>query len=438
MCAMPARPPRKFLVINPPTGLYRRDDRCQSRVEDQTVEVVFAPIDLATCAAVLRQAGAGVRLRDYPGLQLGWNNYLDDLKAFEPDAVVIKTTFATLEGDLQACDKAKDCAAEILTIGVGESLVHERDDVLAAHPTLDVVVVGEPEPTLAEMVGATDLSSVAGLSFRLADNERTRIVSTASRPLLSDLDSLPYPARDLLDNKRYRSPETGRPLTVIHAHRGCSWKCIFCPAGALSGYQVRYRSPANVLGEIEQCVREFGIREFLFHGDTFTLNRRWLVELCRRIVEARLDIRWGCNSRVDTMDDERAQWMRRAGCWVVAFGVESGSQEMLDKMKKGAQVDQARRAVETCRRHGLRTHAFYVIGLPWESRATLDETFRLARALDTDFFDFNIAYPLPGTEFHELVRSEGLLDESALAEAGYARAAARTFHLSREELNRWR
>jgi radical SAM superfamily enzyme YgiQ (UPF0313 family) len=185
-------------------------------------------------------------------------------------------------------------------------------------------------------------------------------------------------------------------------------------------------------------VRRYNIREFLFHGDTFTINRKWVVELCRRIVEAGLDIRWGCNSRVDTFDDERAQWMRRAGCWVVAFGIESGSQVMLDKMKKGARVEQAREAVAIGRRHGLRTHAFYIIGLPWETEETLEETFRLARELDTDFFDFNIAFPLPGTEYYEIASREGLIEEPALAKSGYAQAAARSFDLSREELDRRR
>jgi len=435
---MAVRPPRKFLVINPPTGLYRRDDRCQSRVEDQTIEVVFAPIDLAAYAAVLRQKGAEIRLRDYPGLGLRWGDFHDDLKTFAPDALVIKTTLATLEGDLKACEAAKEAAPGILTIGVGESLAYRREEILAAHRSLDVVVVGEVEPTLADLAGAADLASVAGLSYREGEGVPTRVITTAARPFLEDLDSLPYPARDLLDNARYRSPETGNLLTVIHAHRGCPSRCIFCPAGELSGHRVRYRSPENIVGEIAQCVRDFGIREFLFHGDTFTINRRWLVELCQKIVAANLDIRWGCNSRVDTMDDDRAKWLKRAGCWVVAFGVESGSQEMLDKMKKGSRVEQARRAIQVCRRHGLRTHAFYVIGLPWESAATIEETYRLARELDTDFFDFNIAYPLPGTEFYEIAHAEGLLDEAECADAGYAKAAVRTFHLSREDLNRWR
>jgi len=447
---------RKFLVVNPPTGLYRRDDRCQSRVEDQTIEVVFAPIDLALYAAVLRRGGAEVRLRDYPGLRLGGAEFAQDLAAFAPDALVFRTTLATLEADLAACARAKEAVPGLATIGVGEALAQAREAVLSQRRELDVVIAGEPEPTLEALAGAADWSRVPGLSLRQGADESgagcqpawyesgagcqpaQRVFSTPARPLLADLDILPYPARDLLENSRYVSPETGRPLTVIHAHRGCPSKCVFCPAGALSHYRVRFRSPENVFGEIESCVREFGIRDFLFHGDTFTINKRWLIELCRRIVEARLDIRWGCNSRVDTMDDERAVWLAKAGCWVVAFGVESGSQELLDRMKKGARVEQAREAVAICKRHGLRTHAFYIIGLPWESEATLGETFRLARALDTDFFDFNIAYPLPGTEYYEIARAEGLLDEPALAQASYAHAAARTLHLSREALERWR
>ncbi len=435
---MRTRPLKCFLIINPPTGLYRRDDRCQSRVEDQTVEVVFAPIDLATYAAVLRARGAVVHLRDYPAQRTGWGGYLHDLRILQPDAVVIKTTLATLEADLRACEAAKEMSQEIVTIGVGESLAYRREEILRTHPSLEIVVVGEPEAVLGDLVGLCDFSGIGGVSFWRNKEDLPRVITTSSRPFLDDLDLLPYPARDLLDNDLYRSPETGNRLTVIHAHRGCPSRCIFCPAGALSGYRVRYRSPENVVGEIRECVERFGIREFLFHGDTFTIHRKWLVELCQRIVEAKLDIRWGCNSRVDTMDDERAEWMKRAGCWVVAFGVESGSQEMLDKMKKGARVEAARQAVAVCRRHGLRTHAFYVIGLPWESAATLEATFRLARELDTDFFDFNIAYPLPGTEFYEIARSEGLLEEAEYPKAGYARAAARTFHLSRDELNKWR
>jgi radical SAM superfamily enzyme YgiQ (UPF0313 family) len=193
-----------------------------------------------------------------------------------------------------------------------------------------------------------------------------------------------------------------------------------------------------VVDEVRECVERFGLNEFLFHGDTFTINKRWLLELCGLLIDADLGVRWGCNSRVDTIDDERAEAMRRAGCWVVAFGVESGSQEMLDKMKKRAKIKDAYRAIEVCKRNGLLTHAFYLIGAPWETRETLAKTYELARKLDTDFFDFNLAFPLPGTELHQLALDEGLLEHELGATTGYAQAAMRSYTLSAAELTRCR
>src|SRR5262249_8753708 len=152
----------------------------------------------------------------------------------------------------------------------------------------------------------------------------------------------------------------------------------------------------NVMRELVDCVENHSIRDFLFHGDTFTLHKKWLLDLCEAIVARGLDIHWGCNSRVDTIDDERAEAMKRAGGWVVAFGFEHGVQEFLDKMKKGARVEKAYEAVDVCRRHGLQVHGFFVIGLPWETEESLETTFRFVESLKTDYFDFNIAYPLPG------------------------------------------
>ncbi|MFC1600753.1 B12-binding domain-containing radical SAM protein [Candidatus Sumerlaeota bacterium] len=424
----------KALLINPPSGNYRRDDRCQVKVADQTVAISFPPIELAYAAAVLREQGVEARIGDYPALGLGWADYKAQLREFAPDVLIVSTTTATIAGDLEACRLAREVCPEIRTFGRGEFLTVSADEVLPAHAELDFILLGEAEPTLREVAGGIEAEDVCGLAW-LEDGKARR-----GEPRLpdEDADSLPFPARELLANERYLSPDTRRPITVIHANRGCPSKCIFCPAGALSNYRVRLRSPQRVVDELVECVERHGIRQFLFHGDTFTINKRWVLELCERIGAAGLDIRWGCNSRVDTMDDERAAAMRQAGCWVVAFGLESGSQEILDKIKKGATVEKAREAIAVCKRNGLCTHGFWIIGMPWETRVTLRLTYQLARELDTDFFDFNIALPLPGTELYEIAVGEGLLEQALDTETGYAKAAARTFELSRRELDRWR
>ena len=424
-------PLRSVLLINPPSGLYRRDDRCQSRVEDQTVRIIFPPVDLALLAAVLREQGAQAKIADYPARSASWEHYQSDLLEFKPDAILFNVTTATIQDDLRAARLARQTLPGVRSIARGEYFEKEGEALFAQCPELDIALHGEIEENLARLAKGESPAGMPAVLYREGGVVR-RNPGTAR---IEDLDSLPFPARDLLDNALYRSPETGNPLTVILANRGCPAKCVFCPAGQVSGFRLRLRSPRSILAELRECVERFNIREFLFNGDTFTMRKPWLLELCAAISQSRLPIRWGCNSRVDTMDAERAQALKRAGCWVVAFGVESGDQDMLDRMKKGTRIEQAERAIAVCKEAGLATHAFFIIGLPWETRASLQRTYAFARKLDPDFFDINIAYPLPGTELHQIAVEEGLLENPA---GNYAQAAMRTVALSADHLTRWR
>lgn len=430
----------RALLVNPPTGLYRRDDRCQCKVEDQTVQIVFPPIELASIGAVLLQEGVQVWIRDYPAMKATWEDYAEDLRTLKPDMVMVNVITATSSQDFQALEMARQALGEtkVITLAKGEFMDTMGEEALRENPQVDFGFHGEIEQTLLLFLKGEPMEAVPGLLWRKdAANGAMSIMRNEGHPLLEDLDALPWPARQLLDNNLYRSPETGNPLTVIHGNRGCPSKCIFCPAGAISGYRVRYRSPQSITDEIKECVSRFGLREFLFHGDTFTINKKWLIELCDLIIASGLKIRWGCNSRIDTIDDDRAAKMKAAGCWVVAFGVESGNQQILDYMKKGQKAERAKPAVEICKRHGLRVHTFFVIGTPLETHETLRQTLAFVKDLDPDFFDFNISYPLPGTELYEIATREGLFERHP-TKTGYADAAVRSYELSSEELTRWR
>lgn len=427
---------KQVLIINPPSGLYRRDDRCQSRVEEQTVQVIFPPIDLAYLAAVALDNGANVHIGDYPAEKKGWEAFIADLHRLEPDLLLFDVTTATLHHDLWACRIARELLPDITTAAKGDYLSLYGETVLKEHPELDLVLHGEAEDTMVEIITKGYDKKTQGILFRNSDDT---IIINPPRSFIEELDRIPFPARALLDNTLYRSPETHNKLTVVHTNRGCPAKCIFCPAGRMSGHKIRFRSPRNIVEELVECVEKHDIHEFLLHGDTFTMKKSWVIDLCKLIIDSNIKIRWGCNSRVDTIDDERAEWLRRAGCWVVAFGVESGSQIMLDRMKKGTHVEQAELAIQTCKQHGLRTHAFYIIGLPWETQATLTETYNLIRRLDTDFFDINIAYPLPGTDFFDIALKDDLfVSTHAVLEGSYGKAAVRSYELSAEELTSWR
>ena len=424
----------RVLFVIPPSGLYRRDDRCQSRVEDQSVRIVLPPVDLALLGALARRAGAEARICDYSVTGGGWPDLERDLAEFGPDLVVFSVTTATLEADLEVARLAREACPGVFVVARGDFFATQGEEALEACPELGLAMHGEVEENFEALVREGAPECLDGVIRR--DGASGGVVRNAGRPLVGDLDALPLPARDLLDNARYLSPETGRPLTVVKASRGCFARCIFCPA---AGRKLRVRSVDSVVAELRQSVEEFGIRDFLFDGDTFTARKGWLIELCARIEAEGLRIRWGCNSRVDTMDDERARALKRAGCVLVAFGVESGDDAMLEKMRKGTRVAQAEAAVAACKRAGLGTHAFYVIGLPWETRETLARTIGLMRRLDTDLFDINIATPLPGTPLYEMVREEGLLGRAEGDGPGsYASASVRSRALTAEELTRWR
>ena len=378
--------------------------------------------------------GVEPKIGDYPALGMGWNEFIRDLEEFKPDVLIVSTTTGTIQGDFQAMQLAKEKLPEITTIGRGEYLTVNVERVLPEHQELDYILVGEPEGTLIDLAEGKEVSETAGLAWL----ENGEIQQTEKREQIEDLDSLPFPARDLLANDRYRSPDSHNPITVIYANRGCPFHCIYCPAGVVSEFRVRLRKPEHIVEEIRECVEKYNVREFLFHGDTFTINKKWVFELCDRLIEADLGIRWGCNSRVDTIDQARAEKMKAAGCWVVAFGFETGNQEILDKMKKSAKVDKAYSAVQVCKEAGLCTHGFFVVGVPWDTEETMNETYEFAKKLDTDFFDFNIASPLPGTELFDIVKEEGLMQQELDTETGYHKAAVRTYTLSPEFLNDWR
>jgi len=424
----------KIIIAAPPTGLYRRDDRCQSKVDDQTVRVIFPPVDLAVFGVIARDCGVEPIIKDYPAEGGSFDDFRADLKNLQPTYLMIPVTTATIGGDLETIRLAKEIVSKIVTLAKGEYLNIFGDSVLAEHPELDLILSGETEETFREILMGANPEKTAGIICRTKQGIRRN----RPRPFLKNLDELPLPDRSLLKNELYRSPENGEMITVINAARGCPSECIFCSARRVSGARIRLRSPNSILLELKECVETYGITNFLFNGDTFTFKKSWLIALCKSIVEEGLDIRWGCNSRVDTIDPERLEWMKKAGCWVVAFGVESGSQKILDFVKKNITLSQVRRAIAMTKKAGIRTHAFFVIGTPPETKETLKETYKFARRLNTDFFDFNIAYPLPGTELYDIVTGEDLFVREAFGEGSYADAMIRTRTLSPEDLTKWR
>lgn len=421
---------QKALLIVPPTGLYIREDRCQTPIEELVTVAPRPPIDLMYMAAVLEKAGVECRIMDCPVEERTWNDYENQLRKFKPGAVFISITTPTLAQDLLAATIAKRDLSEVLTIAKGPHF-HFRDKItLEAHRDLDVAIRGEYEQTAGELASDKDFNEIMGITYRQGDE----IHSTADRPFIPDLDSLPFPARHLIGNELYRRPDIDTPQTTIVVSRGCPFKCVFCLSRVVAGTRPRLRSPENIIEEVQQCVSSYGIRDFLFRSDTFTANRKWLMEFCEALIESNLNIRWACNSRVDTLNREMLEKMETAGCWLIAFGIESGSQEILDTMKKGISKDQVRQALKLTRSEGIKSSIYFLLGLPWETQKTFRETIDFAKELSPDFIEFFYTYPFEGTDLYDICVENGLLDPANLPESSYSRPAYATNNFTLEQL----
>ncbi len=298
----------KVLLIVPPTGLYIREDRCQTPIEDLKTVSLRPPIDLMYAAAEFEQAGCECRIADYPGERLGWKELEAELKSFTPDFLVLSITTPSLEDDLRAAEITKQVNPNIVTIAKGAHFNTLDVSTLEQHPALDMVLRGEYEEACRELGSRKSWEEILGLTYR---NSRGEIVRNQPRPFIDDLDTLPFPARHLARNELYVRPDTGEPQTTIITNRGCPYDCIFCLATQVAGRKNRVRSVGNIIAEIKECLERYHIRDFLFRSDLFTTDKAWVIELCQEILNRGLDIEWVCNSRVDTVDEEMLAWMKR-------------------------------------------------------------------------------------------------------------------------------
>ncbi|UCH45759.1 MAG: radical SAM protein, partial [Nitrospiraceae bacterium] len=421
---------RRALFIVPPTGLFYRDDRCQVSLTGVS-NAPRPPLDLAYMSAVLEEKGIECRMRDYPVEEGSWQDVVDDITAFTPSLLIIYTTITSVKDDLHACRIAREINPGIMTIAKGGDTTISPVERLEMCEDLDIAIVGEPELTMLEIAEGRELKDIKGICYR----EKGEIRKTPKRPFLDDVDSIPFPSRHLLDQSKYVRPDTGEIQTTIQSSRGCPAKCIYCLSRVVAGANLRLRSPGNVVDELEHCVREYGIRNFFFRADTFTWDREWVIQVCKEILRRKLDIQWVANSRANTIDEERLKWMKRAGCWLVSFGVESGNQHILDMTQKGITLEESREALRLAKKSGLKTFVTFLIGMPWDTRETIMETFDFAREIDGDYFEVILPFPFPGTKYYEIAKRDGLILEGAYDKFyDHFNSVVKTYHLSADEL----
>ena len=416
----------RVLLIYPPSPVINREDRCQQPTKELLVIPPLPPTDLMYLASIAESCGFEAIIRDYS--QGG--DFEADLKEFQPNYLVANIATPTFQSDMMTIKLAKEIVPSICTIVKGAPFLTYNTNTIYENPFIDYVIMGEAELTLKDILDGVPNCDILGICYR----ENFQPVKNDKRPFIEDLDILPFPARHLVDNSIYKRPDNGKVQAVIKVARGCPFHCFFCLATPVSGAKVRTRSPENIVAELKECVEKYNIKNFLFWSDIFNFNREWTLELCQKIIESGLKITWSSNTRADTMDDEMAKMMYKSGCRLVSIGVESGSQKMLDNIGKKITLDDIRNTVKILKKNKIKIYNYFVIGLPWETEETVEETIKFAIELDSNFISFYTATPLPGTKYFAYAMLNKLVEGNLDFKSAYYEPVVRSEHLSKERI----
>jgi radical SAM superfamily enzyme YgiQ (UPF0313 family) len=392
----------------------------------------FTPLGLGYLAAVLEKNQYKVDVIDCQALNLSYEEFKNELGKRQPNIIGITSTTLTYKSGLQIAKIAKEVCPSCLTVMGGPHVTFWDDKALQECPELDVIVRKEGENTLPELVQRVE----AGKSYHDVIGTTCRkdgkIVRNPDRPYIEDLDGLPFPAHHLWPIESLR--KYGKVIYPLTTSRGCVYWCDFCTAVRMFGRKYRMRSPKNVVDELEFLHNTYQADQFTFYDDAFTVDQHRAEELCDEIRKRKLKIKWDCETRVDMVTKELLLKMRRAGCIAVWFGVESGSQRVIDAMSKGISIAQTMRAVRWAKEVGLMTVTSAILGFPGETKESAWETIKLVERMDPDDVGYYIATPYPGTPMYDLVKEKGWLKTNDFDKYDTATPTFETPTLTMQEL----
>ena len=369
------------------------------------------PLGLGYIAAVLKQNGHEVSIIE-PQIDNISNDELGGLIIEEkPDLIGISAVTPTFPEAVKIARamRGRNIKTRIAIGGVHVSCFPER--ILNEYPEFDFAVFGEGEYTMLELCNKleeeeSDFNSVNGLCFR----ENGAVLKTRPRDYITDLDSIPMPARDLVDLFRYRLPlhiEKGKKSASVITSRGCPAKCVFCSSKVTMGHQFRPHSSEYVIKEIEHLISRYNVKHIQFVDDTFTISSERIKKICEEIIGRKIDLEWHCFARVETVSEELLLLMKQAGCSTILFGIESGDESVLKNIKKGINLKKAEEVHRICRKIGINVLSSFIFGNPGETRETANKTITFALNLKPTFALFYRLVPYPGSQAYEQYNREG-------------------------------
>jgi radical SAM superfamily enzyme YgiQ (UPF0313 family) len=432
---------KNVMLIYPTGKLFQRsEDRCQINVTSSCANSLRACNDLGYSASILR-CDYNIFLKDYPSEKLSFSDLKKDIIEFSPDIILMSITNGSIFDDIKVATEIKKIKNDVSIILKGALFFNPDKDLFTELDlsSIDYLIGGEIEFIIKDLINAhfndkNQLRNIEGISYKINGNW----ISNNLTNFNENLDEIPFPARDLMNNNLYINPLTNRKMATISTSKGCPSSCIYCLSPIISGKKVRFRTTENVISEINECVNKYEIYDFFFKSDTFTINKKWVIELCNKIINSGLKnkINWVANSRVNTLDEEMILKMKEAGCSLIALGLESGSNESLLKMQKGTTVEQNIKTVNLIKKNGLKTFGFYMIGFDWETKKHLKETEKHIFKLDTDFIEISLVVAYKGSELYKKLYQNG--SSQMLGTEVFKTSTIQNKFMSRKEIENFR
>ncbi|MCP4649218.1 MAG: radical SAM protein [PVC group bacterium] len=375
----------KVFLLNPlaqigKTHIHFTRDWCGGEFP---ASVIFPPFDLATTAALLKANGVETALLDASALHLKHSDVIPIIVKEKPDYIGIISAWGSLHDDIFLAKLIKQHYSQVKVVLAGPNVTLLAESILEV-PAIDYLILGEMEKPFLDLVKG-DLSK--NLAYC---RNGEKIIK--ERELLDDLDTLPYGDREHMPNFLYQSGFIPRnPFTVMMMSRGCAHSCSFCPVKIWYPQKVRFRSLANVIGEVEEIIYKYKISQINFRDATITGNRCYIQEFCEELIRRKLKVAWRGFSRVDEVDFELLKLMHRAGCNQLSYGVENKSQDILDDNLKETKIDQIRKTVELTKKSGIETCCSFLLGMRGDTEESIQETIDFSLELEPDYAQFSIA-----------------------------------------------
>ena len=376
---------------------------------------VKPPLGLAYVAASLEHNGFKVEILDANAEFLNIQETVERILRSNVKYIGFTAVSATMSLVFQISELVKAKNAEKFIFVGGPHATFTAVSTLKDCLAIDAVIQGEGEITVCELIEALEngknLSEIAGLAFRKKQGE---IIENSPRSLIENINFIPVPARHLLSLELY-SPSAilnmgfkGKKYATVITARGCPNRCVFCSSAAFWKI-VRIRTPENVVGELEFLIEKYGVKHIDFLDDTLVLSKKRIEDICALMLQKNLNLKWTCYARVNHITSEIVALMKKAGCEFIQFGVESGSQKILNRIKKNINLDEVRQAVKIVKKAGVKSMCDFMVGLPEDTKETIQQTIDFAKELSPNFAFFSITTPFPGTELYNEYLKAGIL-----------------------------